>query len=94
MEEKKEMIMYRSTVRQAHAYCTEPFRPNCSQPASLFFSRVNSAQLPATSQSAVFFSHNKSASATSHQPTFKIPNFYTLSVTSIFRRMHGALNIG
>jgi hypothetical protein len=26
--------------------------------------------------------------------TFQIPNFYTLFITSIFRHMHGALNIG
>ena len=26
---RKEMVMYSSTVRQAHAYWTEPFRPNC-----------------------------------------------------------------
>jgi hypothetical protein len=25
---------------------------------------------------------------------FQIPSFFTLSVTSIFERMHGALNVG
>ena len=34
---KKEMIMYSSTVRQAHAYWTEPFRPNCFRDGRFHF---------------------------------------------------------